>query len=498
MSVYDLRGPTRSTVGTSRVKNDVIPGKRTLSEVLPVQQRQATPGSERTHELAQTGVDGSGVPLPFLDQIQRSFGPDHDLSGVRAYVGGDAAHAASTMGAYAYTTGEQIAFATDPDLALAAHEAAHVVQQRAGVQLHGGVGQVGDVYERQADSVAERVVQGRSAAELFGPPMRAGTQETGVQHKCTGCGGTASAAGECPSCKSGRVGSNRADSKSGRGGTATQQPSAPRSMGAIQRKSATRGGSSTDSGGGASPSDQDNEMVIGSRPQLQEAGDSGTIDTPSGATGASGAPTATPVYICAKDLATSPLGKHAFFRFGGIGPGNPTMELEPEEVRPGCYQGIPQRNFSEDYSSSTTNCLPIPVSQATLDTAFGGYPIGQYCTLGPNSNTFIGVLARGAGVTVRPSGWLPGFDDSPPTSGTFSPSPLQTLLTGCSTSDCPPPDVQQMECMKDAGGCGMPAGIPTEDDMHRWNTECRQRTGYQGPDIIPTSDDCAGHGPSDE
>jgi peptidoglycan hydrolase-like protein with peptidoglycan-binding domain len=49
----------------------------------------------------------------------------------------------------------------------AAHEAAHVVQQRAGVSLDGGVGQVGDRHEQHADQVAARVVAGQSAADLL-------------------------------------------------------------------------------------------------------------------------------------------------------------------------------------------------------------------------------------------------------------------------------------------------------------------------------------------
>jgi hypothetical protein len=72
------------------------------------------------------------------------------------------------MGAEAFATGHHVAFAGAPSLFTAAHEAAHVVQQRAGVQLDGGVGRAGDVYERQADAVAEAVVQGRSAQALLG------------------------------------------------------------------------------------------------------------------------------------------------------------------------------------------------------------------------------------------------------------------------------------------------------------------------------------------
>jgi hypothetical protein len=95
-----------------------------------------------------------------------------------------AASASREMGAQAYATGDAAAFASAPDLHTAAHEAAHVVQQRAGVQLLGGVGQQGDAYEQHADAVADLVVQGRSAeAELdrLAPGPGAGSRAT--QHK---------------------------------------------------------------------------------------------------------------------------------------------------------------------------------------------------------------------------------------------------------------------------------------------------------------------------
>lgn len=83
---------------------------------------------------------------------------------MNAHVGGQAAAATESMGAQAFATGDQVAFRGAPSLHLAAHEAAHVVQQRAGVQLAGGVGREGDPYEQHADQVADLVVQGKSAA----------------------------------------------------------------------------------------------------------------------------------------------------------------------------------------------------------------------------------------------------------------------------------------------------------------------------------------------
>ena len=114
-------------------------------------------------------MSGAGNALPYFDRIQAAFGGTHDLSQLRAHVGGEAAAASEHMGADAYATGNHVAFREPPDLHTAAHEAAHVVQQRAGVQLNGGVGQAGDAYEQQADQVADAVVAGRSAAALLEP-----------------------------------------------------------------------------------------------------------------------------------------------------------------------------------------------------------------------------------------------------------------------------------------------------------------------------------------
>lgn len=138
--------------------------------------------SEDIHQTAKQGVAGAGAALPHAEQIQRSFGA-HDLSDVQAHVGGAAAGAAHAMGASAYATGQSVAFVEPPSLHLAAHEAAHVVQQRAGVQLKGGVGAVGDSYERHADAVADLVIQGKSAESLLGEVAPLQSSSSSVQRK---------------------------------------------------------------------------------------------------------------------------------------------------------------------------------------------------------------------------------------------------------------------------------------------------------------------------
>jgi hypothetical protein len=126
--------------------------------------RRARPAA--VHEVAAIGTQGSGASLPHLAAIQRSFGR-HDVTGVVAHIGGDAAVACDQLGALAYASGSRVAFRSDPDLHTAAHEAAHVVQQRGGVSVPGGVGAVGDRYEQHADAVADAVVAGGSAEELL-------------------------------------------------------------------------------------------------------------------------------------------------------------------------------------------------------------------------------------------------------------------------------------------------------------------------------------------
>ncbi len=127
----------------------------------------ADKGAKDVQARAAEGVAGTGGALPHLDAIQRSFG-QHDVSQVQAHQGSEAQRAAQDIGAEAYASGNHVAFGGSPDLFTAAHEAAHIVQQRAGVQLEGGVGAVGDRYEQQADAVAHAVVRGESAEGLLG------------------------------------------------------------------------------------------------------------------------------------------------------------------------------------------------------------------------------------------------------------------------------------------------------------------------------------------
>lgn len=161
-------------------------GKRSLVEArYGVQRRrdgQAALKDEQVHAAAEAGLGQPASALPHADRIQAAFG-HHDVSGVAAHVGGAASAASDAMGAEAYATGNHVAFRATPDLHTAAHEAAHVVQQRGGVSLKGGVGEAGDPYEQHADAVADAVVAGRSTAGLLDDVVGSGASGGAVQRK---------------------------------------------------------------------------------------------------------------------------------------------------------------------------------------------------------------------------------------------------------------------------------------------------------------------------
>src|SRR5437868_3289944 len=156
----------------------------------PVQAKCAACEAEGLKEKSTTGAALDGVAsanrsLPHLDRIQASFGR-HDVSGTRAAVGGPAAEATGRMGALAYTSGDSMAFRSEPSVNLAAHEAAHVVQQRNGAKLPGGVGRPGDEYEQQADAAAAAVERGQSAEAILDAPVSGdsgGDSAPAVQHR---------------------------------------------------------------------------------------------------------------------------------------------------------------------------------------------------------------------------------------------------------------------------------------------------------------------------
>src|SRR3954470_2782219 len=102
------------------------PGKRTLVEQLPVQQKLAEGAVVQTradagtpeqpgavHDAAAHGTSGPSHAMPHLATIANAFGR-HDVSGIQAHTGGAAAEGASAMGAEAFAVGNHVAFGGVP------------------------------------------------------------------------------------------------------------------------------------------------------------------------------------------------------------------------------------------------------------------------------------------------------------------------------------------------------------------------------------------------
>jgi len=188
-SHVQLKAAVRATEGYEAQAAMLVP---------PVQRHGGKTETGSVHAAAAHGISGGGGALPHGGPIQQSFG-GYDISNVTAHTDGAAAQATTAMGADAYATGSNIAFKGAPDLHTAAHEAAHVVQQQAGVSLSGGVGKVGDSYEQHADKVADAVVAGKSAEPILSEMAGGGgaaVQQKAVQRKDEGKTGGKATVGE--------------------------------------------------------------------------------------------------------------------------------------------------------------------------------------------------------------------------------------------------------------------------------------------------------------
>lgn len=145
----------------------VVSGRVQMMRPVQRQDNGESYSNASIREHAQRGFSDLAGTLPHAAKIQKSFG-HHDISHVRAHTGRAAADANAELKSEAYASGTNIAFASNlPSLRTTAHETAHIIQQASGISLPDGVGQKGDIHERHADEVADRVVRGQSAEALL-------------------------------------------------------------------------------------------------------------------------------------------------------------------------------------------------------------------------------------------------------------------------------------------------------------------------------------------
>ena len=114
-------------------------------------------------------LQGGGQPLSPSERhfFEPRFGTD--FSQVRIHTDDQAAEAARAVKARAFTLGRNVVFGTGQyqqrsgeGKRLLAHELTHVVQQSSGIPISGGLGIKRDVYQGQADTVADSEAAGHS------------------------------------------------------------------------------------------------------------------------------------------------------------------------------------------------------------------------------------------------------------------------------------------------------------------------------------------------
>lgn len=168
-------------LASESVENWASQGTRFQVNLARVPTRTESPITDVPKAIAQ-GLSTSTSNLPHAPAIQKSFGR-HDISGIQFHGGSKAAQSAAEIGASAYTTGNHVVSGYGISKHTAAHEAAHYIQQKRGIHLQGGVGQVGDKYEQHADAVADAVIQGKSAESLLNQYSIADNTNSAIQQK---------------------------------------------------------------------------------------------------------------------------------------------------------------------------------------------------------------------------------------------------------------------------------------------------------------------------
>lgn len=154
----------------------------------PVRRAQPTPAQAPPVVRRLMAAKGHGVPLAPAVRLPLEQSLGVSLEAVRVHTGGEVANAVEAQGARALTYGADIFLApgeSASDLKLIAHEAAHVVQQRASPALQPKAAGAAGGLEREADAAADAVASGGAFAvqgRTGGPAVQAkGLLDSGAE-----------------------------------------------------------------------------------------------------------------------------------------------------------------------------------------------------------------------------------------------------------------------------------------------------------------------------
>jgi len=170
-----------------------------------IAQRFSTGRPPAAPPIAPSSLLSTGRPLDpaTLNFMEARFG--HNFRAVRVHTDPQAAESARGVNALAYTVGRNIVFGagqyspgTKAGLRLLAHELAHTIQQGGRLiasQSKLQVSDPGDIYEREADRIADQVVAGNPSSSL--PTITPlGGSSGGIQRAFAGSGELAPSSSE--------------------------------------------------------------------------------------------------------------------------------------------------------------------------------------------------------------------------------------------------------------------------------------------------------------
>ena len=153
-----------------------------------VQRRALGDTGREVPESVGSILGSAGRPLDDETRMSMESRFGRSFADVRVHTDTHAAESARDISAAAYTSGTHIVFGagrfapqTPAGRRLLAHELAHVVQQRSGTALPGGIGPADDAHEQAADRAADAVVAQGPA--FVPPPVLAPAVEGVVRRK---------------------------------------------------------------------------------------------------------------------------------------------------------------------------------------------------------------------------------------------------------------------------------------------------------------------------
>lgn len=119
---------------------------------------------------------------------------------------------------------------------------------------------------------------------------------------------------------------------------------------------------------------------------------------------------------------------------------------------------------------------------------------GSFSGLGPKEPTnILGVFAREIPTAPPPTRSTPTPAKEAPAASEEARKARENALSVVA-GVTPPERYKHLKCVVEKGGCptgiSRAAGVPRVPELEGYNVECREATGYTGPDVHPTEDEC--------